>query len=138
MALIMDLADRLKLFGLEGRSEEIRALAPVVAASLPSAIEQWLRQHRQDERFGVHLRLLDEALIQAEQSHLHGMFEGAFDDSYEPSVRRLLAELSRAGTSVRVHNFLVNLLAGLIAYTHQPKKPALSISRNILPAHVVA
>lgn len=29
-------------------------------------------------------------------------------------------------------NFLVNLLAGLIAYTHQPKKPALPISRPFL------
>jgi hypothetical protein len=35
-------------------------------------------------------------------------------------------------------NFLVNLLAGLIAYTHQPKKPSLPISRNILPARVIA
>src|SRR6266436_4258681 len=105
MALIMSLADRVQLFGLEGRSDEIRALAPVVAEALPSAIEQWLRQHRQDERFEVHLRLLDEGLIRAEQSHLHGMFEGAFDAGYEPSLRRLLAELSRAGTSVRVHNF---------------------------------
>src|SRR5262245_39231083 len=103
MALIMDLADRVKLFGLEGRSEEIRALAPIVAGALPSAIEQWLRQHRQDERFEVHLRLLDEGVIQAERSHLLGMFEGAFDAGYEPSVRRLMAELSRAGTSSRVH-----------------------------------
>jgi methyl-accepting chemotaxis protein len=110
MALIMDLADRVKLFGLEGRSDEIRDLAPVVAEALPPAIEQWLRQHRQDERFEVHLRLLDERLIQAERSHLHGMFAGAFDAGYEPSVRRLMAELARAGTSVRVHNFLTNLL----------------------------
>jgi hypothetical protein len=29
-------------------------------------------------------------------------------------------------------NFLVNLVAGLIAYTHQPKKPALPISPPIL------
>lgn len=35
-------------------------------------------------------------------------------------------------------NFLVNLLAGLIAYTHQPTKPALPISRNILPSNLVA
>ncbi len=29
-----------------------------------------------------------------------------------------------------VDNFLVNLVAGLIAYTHQPKKPSLNISRE--------
>jgi hypothetical protein len=36
-----------------------------------------------------------------------------------------------------VNNFLVNLVAGLIAYTHQPKKPSLNISRKdlaLLPA----
>jgi len=36
-----------------------------------------------------------------------------------------------------VDNFLVNLVAGLIAYTHQPKKPSLNISRAdtaLLPA----
>jgi hypothetical protein len=36
-----------------------------------------------------------------------------------------------------VNNFLVNLVAGLIAYTHQPKKPSLNISREdsaLLPA----
>ena len=33
MALIMDLADRVKLYGLEGRSTEIRALAPVCCES---------------------------------------------------------------------------------------------------------
>jgi hypothetical protein len=36
-----------------------------------------------------------------------------------------------------VDNFLVNLVAGLIAYTHQPKKPSLNISREdstLLPA----
>lgn len=36
-----------------------------------------------------------------------------------------------------VNNFLVNLIAGLIAYTHQPKKPSLNISREdlaLLPA----
>ena len=34
-------------------------------------------------------------------------------------------------------NFVVNLFAGLIAYTHQPKKPALHLSpheRRLLPA----
>lgn len=31
-----------------------------------------------------------------------------------------------------VTNFLVNLLAGLIAYTHQPKKPSLKLSRSEL------
>ena len=29
-----------------------------------------------------------------------------------------------------VNNFLVNLVAGLIAYTHQPKKPSLNLSRE--------
>jgi hypothetical protein len=29
-------------------------------------------------------------------------------------------------------NFLVNLLCGLIAYTHQPKKPSLGIERTAL------
>lgn len=36
-----------------------------------------------------------------------------------------------------VNNFLVNLVAGLIAYTHQPKKPSLNLSREdsvLLPA----
>jgi len=36
-----------------------------------------------------------------------------------------------------VDNFLVNLVSGLIAYTHQPKKPSLNISRedsSLLPA----
>ena len=31
-------------------------------------------------------------------------------------------------------NFLVNLVAGLIAYTHQPRKPAISIPCSLLPA----
>jgi len=31
-----------------------------------------------------------------------------------------------------VNNFLVNVMAGLIAYTHQPKKPALHLSPNQL------
>jgi hypothetical protein len=29
-----------------------------------------------------------------------------------------------------VGNFMVNLVAGLIAYTHQPTKPSLNIERN--------
>lgn len=36
-----------------------------------------------------------------------------------------------------VTGFAVNLLAGLIAYTHQPKKPSLNLSRRerrLLPA----
>ena len=36
-----------------------------------------------------------------------------------------------------VNNFLVNLVAGLIAYTHQPKKPSVKLSteeQNLLPA----
>ena len=36
-----------------------------------------------------------------------------------------------------VDNFLVNLIAGLIAYAHQPKKPSLNLSKNepeMLPA----
>lgn len=36
-----------------------------------------------------------------------------------------------------VSNFAVNLIAGLIAYTHQEKKPSLDLSkkeRNALPA----
>ena len=110
MALIMDLADRVKLFGLEGRSEEIRALAPVVGAALPAAIEQWLGLHRQDVRFEVHLRLIDEGVVDALRSHIHGVFIGAFDAGYGQSVQRLIADLARAGTSARVHNFLVNVL----------------------------
>ncbi len=35
-------------------------------------------------------------------------------------------------------NFLVNLIAGLIAYSHQPKKPSLAISRNALAAIAIA
>ena len=31
-----------------------------------------------------------------------------------------------------VHNFLVNVIAGLIAYTHQPKKPALNLRNEHL------
>ena len=31
-----------------------------------------------------------------------------------------------------VVNWMVNLLAGLVAYTHQPKKPSLSWSQNQL------
>ena len=31
-----------------------------------------------------------------------------------------------------VHNFLVNVIAGLIAYTHQPKKPALNLRNESL------
>lgn len=31
-------------------------------------------------------------------------------------------------------NFLVNLVAGLIAYTHQPRKPAISIPFSLLPS----
>jgi hypothetical protein len=34
-------------------------------------------------------------------------------------------------------NFLVNLIAGLIAYSHQPKKPSLNLSKSeqeMLPA----
>jgi transposase len=36
-----------------------------------------------------------------------------------------------------VNNFLVNLIAGLVAYTHQPKKPSLNLSKceqEMLPA----
>jgi transposase len=38
-----------------------------------------------------------------------------------------------------VTNFLVNLISGLIAYSHQPKKPSLHLSRNeqeMLPAMI--
>ena len=31
-----------------------------------------------------------------------------------------------------VINWMVNLLAGLVAYTHQPKKPSLNLSQNQL------
>jgi methyl-accepting chemotaxis protein len=110
MPLIMGLADRVKLFGLDGRSQEIRALAPVVAEALPAAVNQWLAQHRADARFEVHLRVLDAGVVEAEQRHILGIFKGAFDDSYEPSIRKLIDEYRRARTSVRVHNFLLNLL----------------------------
>jgi hypothetical protein len=33
-----------------------------------------------------------------------------------------------------VFNFLVNLLAGLVAYTYQPKKPSLDLAPKGLPA----
>jgi hypothetical protein len=39
-----------------------------------------------------------------------------------------------------VDNFLVNLVAGLIAYTHQPKKPSLNLrdeSLALLPATLI-
>jgi len=36
-----------------------------------------------------------------------------------------------------VDNFVVNLLAGLIAYMHQPKKPSLHVDRAALPSLVV-
>ena len=58
--IIMGHADRVKLFGLEGRASEIRALAPVVAQSVPAAIQQFLALHRQDARFEPHLRRVDE------------------------------------------------------------------------------
>ena len=32
----------------------------------------------------------------------------------------------------RVINWMVNLLAGLVAYTHQPQKPSLNLSQNQL------
>ena len=32
------------------------------------------------------------------------------------------------------NNFLVNLISGLIAYTHQPKKPSLNLSPDTLLA----
>jgi hypothetical protein len=31
-------------------------------------------------------------------------------------------------------NFLVNLVAGLIAYCHQPKKPSITLEHNLLPS----
>lgn len=31
-------------------------------------------------------------------------------------------------------NFMVNLLAGLIAYCHQPKKPSLNIDADLVPS----
>jgi Transposase DDE domain len=31
-------------------------------------------------------------------------------------------------------NFMVNLLAGLIAYCHQPKKPSLNIDAALVPS----
>ena len=31
-------------------------------------------------------------------------------------------------------NFMVNLLAGLIAYCHRPKKPSIAIDDFVLPA----
>src|SRR5262249_45402602 len=89
---------------------EIQALAPVVAKALPAAVAQLLALHRQDACYEVHLRLIDEDVIAAEQRHLCALFANAFAADYELSVRRLLADLARAGTSVRVHNFLVNLL----------------------------
>ncbi|NJL57639.1 IS982 family transposase, partial [bacterium] len=30
-------------------------------------------------------------------------------------------------------NFLVNLVGGLIAYCHQPKKPSIALDSNLLP-----
>jgi hypothetical protein len=110
MALIMALADRVKLFGLEGRADEIRALAPLVRRAVPLAIEKWLACHRQDQRFEEHLRLLDDRIIQAERDHLEGVFAHAFDSGYQTSVRHLMAEYARSGATPRVHNFLVNTL----------------------------
>jgi methyl-accepting chemotaxis protein len=110
MALIMSLADRVKLFGLEGHSQEIRALVSIVRRAIPVAIEEWLSLHRADPRFRDHLLLIDQGIMRAEQCHLEGVFSYAFDGRYEDSVRQLMSEYFRAGTSPRIHNFLVNLL----------------------------
>ena len=32
-----------------------------------------------------------------------------------------------------VENFLVNMLSGLAAYSHQPKKPSLNIDKHLIP-----
>ena len=73
-------------------------------------MDQQLRLHRQDTRFETHLKLIDDGVIRAWHRHIEGIFSNAFDKTCGSTLRELLIQLSRAGTSIRVHNFLVNLL----------------------------
>ncbi len=110
MALIMCLADRVKLFGLEERPDEIRALAPVIASAIPAAMEKFFAQHRQAARLAPYMQCVDKSASEVWMRHVRCIFDSAFDERYEQSMRELLVEFARAGINVRVHNFFISLL----------------------------
>ncbi|GAB4208904.1 MAG: hypothetical protein Fur006_68200 [Coleofasciculaceae cyanobacterium] len=96
----------------------IQHFQPICSAPLLSRTHVKLRRNMKNRLMGLSDRLLlrKRAIIETVIDQLKNISQ---------------IEHSRHRSPI---NCLVNIVCGLIAYTHQPKKPSIAIDHNLLPA----
>lgn len=113
MTPIIALSDRLALYDIEGRAEEIRELRSVIANLLPKAVDKFFELHAPVTGLSGLVEKHSSDLFVRSQDHIKLLFEARFDDAYFESARSLAEEHDRAGTSLRSHMFFCHIMGWL-------------------------
>jgi len=114
MTPIISLSDRLALYDLDGRGDEIRTLRPLIHDLLPRAVDKFFELHAPVPGLAGIVQKHSSDLFDIAQVHIKLLFEGSFDDSYFQSASRLAKAHEQAGTSLRSHMFFCHIISWLL------------------------
>ncbi|MEA2760278.1 MAG: hypothetical protein QOH65_2891 [Methylobacteriaceae bacterium] len=114
MTPIISLGDRLALYDLAGRGDEIRTLRRLIHDLLPRAVDKFFELHAPVTGLAGLVQKHSSDLFDIAQTHIKLLFEATFDDSYFASARRLAKAHDEAGTSLRSHMFFCHVISWLL------------------------
>src|SRR5947209_17108837 len=123
MTPIISLDDRLALYDLADRPEEIRALRPLIHGLLPRAVDKFFQLHAPVTGLAGLVQKHSIDLFDIAQAHIRLLFEASFDESYFESARRLAKAHDEAGTSLRSHMFFCHVIAWLLSESIATARP---------------
>jgi methyl-accepting chemotaxis protein len=114
MTPIISLGDRLALYDLAGRGNEIRTLRRLIHDLLPRAVDKFFELHAPVTGLAGLVQKHSSDLFDIAQTHVKVLFEATFDESYFESARRLAKAHDEAGTSLRSHMFFCHVISWLL------------------------
>jgi methyl-accepting chemotaxis protein len=123
MTPIITIGDRLALYDLVGRADEIRALRPLMHELLPRAVTKFFELHAPVTGLAGLVQKHSSDLFDVAQAHIRLLFEAAFDDSYFESAKRLAKAHDEAGTSLRSHMFFCHVMSWLLCESIATARP---------------
>ncbi|MEA2860240.1 MAG: hypothetical protein QOC72_2279 [Methylobacteriaceae bacterium] len=123
MTPIISLTDRLALYDLAGRADDIRALRPLIHELLPRAVQEFFELHAPVTGLAGLVQKHSSDLFDIAQAHIRMLFEASFDETYFESARGLAKAHDEAGTSLRSHMFFCHVIAWLLCESIATARP---------------
>jgi methyl-accepting chemotaxis protein len=123
MTPIITIHDRLALYDLIGRADEIRALRPLMHELLPLAVQKFFELHAPVTGLVGLVQKHSSDLFDIAQAHIKLLFEATFDDSYFANAKRLANAHDEAGTSLRSHMFFCHVMSWLLCESIAAARP---------------